>query len=194
MAKNRHKGFTLVELMIALVVAAILIQVVAPGFQKMIKDNRVRSEVYALRAGLNQARSEAITRRQVVIFCAGTAATGCAAAGTNWADGYIAFVDANGNDVYNPPATTADEEVIVFAHLAKPSEIIEIQFDNGGDTFLQFQPQGYTGTPASFEVCDDRQLSDTRGLIISPIGHIRAATDTDDDGIQNDHGGNNFDC
>lgn len=193
MISNRHKGFTLVELMIALVVAGILIQVVAPGFQKMIKDNRVRSEVYAIRAALNTARSEAITLRESVTLCAGTESGGCAGANANWADGFIAFVDRTGDSNYSTP-TTAAEDQLVLAHLAKPSEIITIRLDNGGDSQLVYRPQGYTGAPASFEVCDDRELTDARGLLVSAIGYVSAATDTNDDGIQNDHGGDNFDC
>ncbi len=59
----RAGGFTLVEMMMALVVLAVLLAVAAPGFYELIKNNRMLSEVYALRATLNGARSEALAQR-----------------------------------------------------------------------------------------------------------------------------------
>ena len=60
---KRHSGFTLIEMMIAMVVLAVLITVGAPAFTKMIKDNRLLGEAYGLRAALDGARSEAIAQR-----------------------------------------------------------------------------------------------------------------------------------
>lgn len=194
MAKNSNKGFTLVELMIALVVAGILIQVVAPGFQKMIKDNRIKSEVYAIRAALNTARSEALTRRDPVVVCAGTEAGGCAAAGSNWAKGFIAFTDMDNDADYTPPATVDDDNLLVV-HSGDAPDYVKIWLDStAGDSYIRFGSQGYTGTTASLEVCDDRELTDARGIVISAIGYVSAAVDSDGDEIRNDHGGDNFDC
>ncbi|MFK7975904.1 MAG: GspH/FimT family pseudopilin [Halioglobus sp.] len=194
MEKNRHTGFTLVELMIALVVAAVLMQVVAPGFQKMIKDNHVKSEVFALRAALNTARSEALTRRQRVIVCAGNPADGCSAAGANWVDGFIAFTDPDNDSDYTAPATVNDDDLIVV-HQSDSPDYVNVWFEStDASDRITFRQQGYTTTTASFEVCDDRKLEDARGIIITAIGHVRAATDTDDDDIRNDHGDDNFDC
>lgn len=194
MEKNRHTGFTLVELMIALLVAGILIQVVAPGFQKMIKDGRIRAEVYAIRAALNTARSEALTRRQVVIVCPGTEATGCGTATADWTDGFIAFVDADRDGVYTP-ATNVDGDNILVKHSEDSPDSITIWLSStAGDAFIRFTPQGYTGTTASLEVCDDRGLTDARGITVSAIGYVGSAEDTDGDGIRNDHVGADFDC
>ena len=62
----RAGGFTLVDMMLALVVLAVLLAVAAPGFYELIKNNRMLSEVYALRATLNGARSEALAQRNKV--------------------------------------------------------------------------------------------------------------------------------
>lgn len=194
MGKKRDKGFTLVELMIALVVAGILIQVVAPGFQKMIKDNRVKSEVYALRAALTLARSEALTRRDPVVVCAGNPTDGCGDEFANWADGFIAFTDPDGDNDYTAPVAVDDDDLLVV-HAAESPEYMDIWFDStAGAAVIRFSAQGFTGTTASLEICDDRELTDARGITISAIGHVSAAIDTDDDDIPNDHGGSNFDC
>ncbi len=69
MSIARTGGFTLVEMMMALVVLAVLLAVAAPGFYELIKNNRMLSEVYALRATLNGARSEALAQRNFVTLC-----------------------------------------------------------------------------------------------------------------------------
>jgi len=64
-----HRGFSLIELMVVMGVLAILLTVGAPAFMDLIRDNRLLSEVYGLRATLNNARTEALTQRSFVTVC-----------------------------------------------------------------------------------------------------------------------------
>ena len=63
------KGFTLIELMIALLVLTILASVGIPAFQRLVADNRVSSQANATLAALHFARSEALKRRTEVSVC-----------------------------------------------------------------------------------------------------------------------------
>jgi type IV fimbrial biogenesis protein FimT len=58
--KNYGKGFTLVELLVALVVVAILVAIAAPSFQELIKRQRLRAVVETLLSDMRAARSEAL--------------------------------------------------------------------------------------------------------------------------------------
>ncbi|MDG1461273.1 MAG: prepilin-type N-terminal cleavage/methylation domain-containing protein [Luminiphilus sp.] len=59
--KTGIKGFTLVELMVALVVMAILVAIAAPGFQGLIERQRLKAVVETALSDLQVARSEALT-------------------------------------------------------------------------------------------------------------------------------------
>ena len=59
--KASIKGFTLVELMVALVVMAILVAIAAPAFQDLIERQRLKSVVETALSDLQVARTEALT-------------------------------------------------------------------------------------------------------------------------------------
>ena len=59
--KASIKGFTLVELMVALVVMAILVAIAAPAFQDLIERQRLKAVVETALSDLQVARSEALT-------------------------------------------------------------------------------------------------------------------------------------
>jgi type IV fimbrial biogenesis protein FimT len=101
----RAIGFTTVELMVALTVAAIMFGIAMPQFQNMISDQRVQSASSSLYASLIFARSEAIKRSQFVAVCAMTAdGSGCQNS-TDWTRGWIVFVDGDGDGF---PGAVAD--------------------------------------------------------------------------------------
>jgi type IV fimbrial biogenesis protein FimT len=99
--RRRHRGFTLIELMITLVLAAIIVSLATPSFQNIIQNNRAATQSNELLAALSLARSEAVKRGARVSLCPSTNQTSCTG-GTNWADGWIAFRDTAANDAAAP--------------------------------------------------------------------------------------------
>lgn len=75
-ALRKQRGFTFLELMITLVVAAILIFATVPSFVRMITRIRVEGTGNELSADLQYARTEAVRRRATVTLL--THATGYA--------------------------------------------------------------------------------------------------------------------
>lgn len=67
-APLRQQGFTMVELMIAVTVLAILLSVGLPSFQAWIVNARIRTTAEAMQNGLQLARSEAVKRNTRVRF------------------------------------------------------------------------------------------------------------------------------
>jgi len=62
-------GFTLVELMVTVAVAAVLLVVAVPGMSELYRNARLSQSTDQLIASLNQARLEAIRQRTDVIIC-----------------------------------------------------------------------------------------------------------------------------
>ena len=62
-------GFTLIELMVAIAVAAILITLATPSFRLLIQNNRISGAANDFVSVFNLARAEAIKRGAVVFVC-----------------------------------------------------------------------------------------------------------------------------
>lgn len=79
-------GFTLMELMITVLVAALLVGVAVPTFRQVIAGNRLVTQTNDLVGALTIARSEAITRNGTMTFCRAAAIgdTTCANSAGNW--------------------------------------------------------------------------------------------------------------
>ena len=67
-SRRRLAGFSIVELVIALLVGGILLRLAAPSFANWIANQRLRSTAETLLQGLNVARSEALRRNARVLF------------------------------------------------------------------------------------------------------------------------------
>ena len=81
------KGFTLVEMMIAMVVMAILLALAARSYSVWIANSQIRTAAETLAEGLSAARNEAIKRNHQVGFRLMTdLSSGCSASesGTCW--------------------------------------------------------------------------------------------------------------
>lgn len=98
--RARISGFTLLELMITVAVAAILGSMALPHLGEFIDRSRTRGSASELEAALYYARAEAIARSGDVSVCAkeSAAASVCAAPGdgTAWINGWLVMDVANG--------------------------------------------------------------------------------------------------
>jgi type IV fimbrial biogenesis protein FimT len=99
------RGFTLVELLVTLAIAALLVTLAAPSFKRTIQSNSVSSAVNTFMSDMRFARSEAVRRGGNVILCrtdtpeaaTPSCATSVAAGAKGWATGWIVFQDINNN-------------------------------------------------------------------------------------------------
>ena len=107
---KKDRGFTLLELMVTLAVAAILVTVAIPGFSNLIRNNQATAQANELLTALKIARNEALKRRVRVSVCSRknprTVPESCAG-NTDWATGWLVFEDPNNNGVFD-----AGEELI----------------------------------------------------------------------------------
>jgi type IV fimbrial biogenesis protein FimT len=85
-------GFSLIELLVAMAIAAILISLALPSFNDAIGRNRIVAQVNEFIAATNLARTEAIRRNAAAGVCASSDGSTCGGA---WANGWIVWVDGN---------------------------------------------------------------------------------------------------
>jgi type IV fimbrial biogenesis protein FimT len=170
---SKMAGFTIIELMITLVVAAILLSVAAPSFRAIIQENRLTTDINTLAASLNLTRSEAITRGIPATLCKSNNTTSCVAT-ANWHDGWIVFDESN--DAGTIGTIDAGETIIRVVNGLSVDTTLEFEVGNND---IVYNPTGFTDSAdaGKFKFCDDRNIP--RGLDVSASGRVRTVTAAD---------------
>ncbi len=183
---KKQRGFTLVELMVALAVTAVIISLSAPSFQSSIEKRRILTINDSLSAGLKLARSEAVARSRTVTVCPSNDQSTCS--GT-WSDGWLIFIDDDKDRVFD----ILDDELLKVGG-DFPSGYISMLHGDVTTTF-QFSYEGRAATQGTFYVCGpSAEDSDVRAIIINLSGGMRYAIDSNTDGIRENHDGDNISC
>ena len=142
---DRHRGYTLPELVFTMAIAVGLLGWGVPTFRDVQRNSARTREVNQFIQAVYLAGSEAIKRNGVVSLCP----AGCRALrsrGTAWQTGWIVFVNA---DRDSPAVRDVDEELLrVYAPWA--GGVV-----NANRTTLSFRPFGQMGVTATFTFCDD---------------------------------------
>lgn len=127
----------MVELMVALTIAAILLMIAVPGFRSLIQNQRMTTTVNEVFMAINLTRSEAIQRgTRVDLVPAGD--------GTDWTTGWVVFIDKNNDQ------KRQDGEQIIFTHGAVPDGMtIHFAFTDSSRQYLAYNGTGHSRTNTS---------------------------------------------
>ena len=156
------RGFTLLELMAALVVLGILLSVGLPAFNTMIDRQRMDSAVEALVRGLNFTRMEAVRRNRPVTI---------SPIDGDWNLGWRILIDRNDNGSHDDGETVLREDIapaVAFIHANKPVSRY-VRFNARGESIL-LNGGFLAGT---FRFCPQEASSKGRALIINRVGRMR---------------------
>ena len=177
-------GFTLIELVITLVVAAILLTVGIPSFEDFIKTNNIRANANTFLTDLHLARSEAVKRNGPVRICKSADSFSCTTNG-GWEQGWIVFSDINKNKIVDNNEPTIRSNGPTKGYIA-------IRGNQKVQDSILFESSGIsTSTYGSIVICDNRisNLASApddikpkiRVITISSAGRMRIIKGTDDD-------------
>lgn len=171
MACRFPRGFTIVELMITVAMAAILLVIAVPSFRNITLTNKLNTTTNGLVNAINVARMEAIKRNSSTQFCSNStdANTGDTLGG------------ACGIEIGAVWALNGDEASQVLAgqiDLVSPLRL------NGDMTALRFTAQGWAqqaGTSTPFgdqvaDICTSQMSQDNHRVITMRAGSILATT------------------
>lgn len=144
---SQSQGFTLIELMIALVVLAIVMALAIPSFRESAARSALKTSTMDLIASINNSRAQAVNL--------GTVATLAATDGVSWTNGWEMTIPA-----------PHDKENQEFAAKANVS-IVTV----GGENSLDFRRDGTTSAQVVFQVCHDNLTAETgRQISINRLG------------------------
>jgi len=184
------EGFSIVELMIVVLLAAIILGLGAPSFADFQRNNRLSSAANDLLGIIQTARGEAIKRQSPVSICTSLDPSAISPeCGGNSFLGYIAFDDPNGNCVREPNELLLRSGVKLENPPGNPLNVVS----NG--TCLSFAATGFrqplenSATQTLF--CDNRGMKEdgssrppdgpavvyARGVDVSITGRARVTRD-----------------
>ncbi len=181
-------GFSLIELIVTMAIAALLCGLALPSFTALIAAERATQRINAMAGAVQLARTIAITHQTTTTICPGVI-DACLGA-NRWHEGTLVFADRNAN-------RRVDAEDFVAAKLPKllPGErFIWRSFRNR--SYLQFTARGYSDWQnGHLQYCPpDGNPRFARQIILNAQGRIRRAPDRDGDGIQEDARGRPLSC
>lgn len=179
-------GFTILELMLVITLAALILGLGIPSLTQFIRNNQLTSAANDLLAAVHIARTEAIKRRLPTEMCFSqnpeAATPACNGNGTQ---GWVVWVDDA-----DPAASHSNDgngqidanEPILLRHSAVPGSLTLVSKPGGNAGYITFMGTGFARAAsddiAGVVICDQRgnqiqygsDTSTARGLLIGTTG------------------------
>ena len=191
------RGFTLVELITTLAIAALLLAMGLPELTNLVRDYRSSSAINSIVGQIQLARSAAITSGTSVTLCptGGIELTSTAnppecGKRNTWHQGSMLFIDKNRNGRFN----TQDRLLRRFPPISGNGIITWRAFQNRSS--LSILSSGLTNSQnGSFRYCpSNNDPRFARQAIVNRQARVRHARDTNGDGIREVPGGKPLSC
>jgi len=165
-AMNLHRGFTLIELMVSITVAAILLGIAIPAFRSFLQNDRDTGQANSLVESLSYARSEAVKRASPNGVTVCPSANGAACDAGPWTEGWIV--------TYIDPVTPANTTVLqAIPALSGTNTVTPVV---GPATGITFNSNGTAPlAPFTLRICDTRGAAFARQVEVNLTGRVAAS-------------------
>jgi len=167
---RHYRGFTLIELMIAIAVTGLLMSMAVPAMNIFVSNARQTGALNDFVSSMHTARSTAITTNARVTICPSAGGNDCEA--VSWDQGWIVFGDPDSDRVVD-----AGETIVATSQGAEGLTFQSAEFPQ----FLMFRPNGRVmnasldGSSGEFTVCDRRGSDHASVLIVDLSGRPRVS-------------------
>lgn len=172
---KKSAGFTLIELMVTVAIAAVMLMVVGPNLSAFKRNAELTSATNTLVGAINAARTEAMKRGMSSLIVPTNN-------GSSWNDGWIVFVDNNRTQSYD---SAADVTVLVQTALQSYFSVSGNNSAAGSAPYIMFDASGYsklksggfgalTLTLTRSDLAGSQQVDQTRRIIIAKTGRVRS--------------------
>ncbi len=188
-AMARSAGVTLIELLVALAVAAALLHFALPAFSYFVASQRATAFVNQTVGAIALTRATAVMRGGTATLCPSRDGTSCSERDT-WHEGALIFADLDGNGVRD----AEDATVTALPPLTREGRAYWRSFRNRAS--MSFDPRGLTRWQnGHFLYCPaTRDPRLFRQVIVNYAGRTRVARDADGDGVAEDASGRPLAC
>jgi len=176
---SRNGGFTLVELMVTLAMAAILAMLAAPAIGDFIVKGKMTNTANEFSGSVLRARNEAVSRNICVTLCMSSSAAGnapaCTTSGSDWQVGWIGFLNTTCDSNLSTPASSTD---IIFARVTSGSDITLVAKGSTPVKKMMFDSRGAQGlaNASQFDVLHQSTDYTTKygtNICIDALGRFR---------------------
>lgn len=162
------RGYSLLELLLTITLAAVILTLGLPSFGKLVARQKQAVEINALFHAVHLARKESIMRKKVVSICPTFDGLRCTP-GRDWSGGFLMFQNSDRDD----PPQIDDGEPVLHGHLA--GDTVKIAANRRGFTLRATFRRATNGT---IVVCDQAGRIPPKALVISYTGRPRVALKT----------------
>jgi type IV fimbrial biogenesis protein FimT len=161
MGVRKNRGLTLLELCIAMALAALLASLAVPTFRAAARNAAVRSAFFELAAGLQLTRASSIVQARRGVFCLSrSAGGGCLGDGS--ANAWTAYLEVDG---LSQPLSARALPAGIVLHATRNR--------------LDFWPGSRAASTGTLTICDAQGIARPRAIVISQLGRIRLADGED---------------
>ena len=166
---TRNSGFTLIELIVTLAVAAIVLSVGIPSFRGVIMDNRLVTQSNQFVTAVKMARSAAVRYQRPATVCSSAnfdAAVPTCSANNDWSDGWIVWVDKDRDAL-----TDANEIISVFGPINNASTL-----SSATTSSFTYDARGFAMTGGGdLTMCDSRTSEMGRLIKVNSVGRTNVS-------------------
>lgn len=124
-----QRGFSLIELMVVVAIAAILTVIAVPSFAEVTIRSRIAGEANDFIAGVSYARTEAIRLGGTSGICASSDGATCTG---EWTDGWLVWSDADLDGTLDSPAEVLRIGEVNALDTFEVTDLTEVKFTRRG--------------------------------------------------------------